>query len=463
MQQQLRYYLQLSLFVFDLFILNFCLLLFIFIYNDHSLSYIQESYKSYFFYLNIYWIACSLIFGAYADSIILKFESFAKRTVQVFLLWVIMVLLYLVISKEMSLPISFILISIIAFSLGLLFTRFVFFGFKDYIRYQKSLVTKVIILGYNETAKKLARYFEEEGVNTQLLGFIEDRQHIIELSNYPILGNLRDTIQVAHEMDANEIISTITPEQNKFIYSLITQAENECMRFKVVPDLSFFLKKPVVIDYIQNMPVLSLRGDPLEDLGNRIKKRALDVVVSSIVVLFILSWMIPLVGLLIKVESRGPILFSQLRTGRNNKPFWCLKFRSMYVNGESDTKSATRNDTRVTRIGAFLRKTSIDEFPQFWNVLRGEMSLVGPRPHMVKHTSDFSKLVDHYMIRQFLKPGITGWAQVNSFRGEIIDPVQIKRRVASDLWYLENWNIWLDLRIIFLTAYQIFAENDQVY
>ncbi|MFN5421748.1 MAG: exopolysaccharide biosynthesis polyprenyl glycosylphosphotransferase, partial [bacterium] len=244
---------------------------------------------------------------------------------------------------------------------------------------------------------------------------------------------------------------------------LITDAENECMRFKVVPDLSFFFKKPVIIDYIQNMPVLSLRGDPLEDLGNRIKKRVLDITVSSMVVVFILTWLVPLIGLLIKLESRGPILFSQLRTGRNNKPFRCLKFRSMFVNGESDMKSATRNDSRVTRIGAILRKSSLDEFPQFWNVLCGEMSLVGPRPHMVKHTSDFSKMVDHYMIRQFLKPGITGWAQINSFRGEIIDPIQIKRRVASDLWYLEHWNIWLDLRIIFLTVYQIFTENDHVY
>lgn len=463
MQRQLRYYLQFSLFLFDLFILNLTLVVFVFIFSNYSIRHIDSYFTSYCFYLNIYWIASSLIFGAYADSIILKFELFAKRTVQVFIVWMIMVLLYIVVSRQVNIPVSFVLVSILGFSLGLLLTRFIFFGFKDYIRYQKSLVTKVIILGYNETAKKLATYFEEEGVNTQLLGFIEDRENVDELSNYPILGSLSNAIQLAHELDANEIISTITPEQNKFIYSLMTDAENECMRFKVVPDLSFFFKKPVIIDYIQNMPVLSLRGDPLEDLGNRMKKRALDVIISAIAVVFILVWLIPIIGLLIKLESRGPILFSQLRTGRNNKPFRCLKFRSMYVNREADVKSATRNDSRVTRIGAILRKTSLDEFPQFWNVLLGEMSLVGPRPHMVKHTYDFSKMVDHYMIRQFLKPGITGWAQINSFRGEITDPVQIQRRVASDLWYLENWNIWLDLRIIFLTVYQVFTDNDHVY
>ena len=438
-------------------------MVFIFIFSNNSFQHTDTYIKSFCLYLNVYWVASSLIFGAYADSIILKFESFAKRTVQIFIVWVIMVLLYIVVSRQVNIPVAFVLFSILGFSVGLLLTRFLFFGFKDYIRYQKILVTKVVILGYNETAKKLATYFEEEGVNTQLLGFIEDSPNVDELSNYPILGSLSNTIEIAQELDANEIISTITPEQNKFIYSLMTDAENECMRFKVVPDLSIFFKKPVVIDYIKNMPVLSLRGDPLEDLGNRIKKRAFDVVVSSAVVVFILTWLVPLIGLLIKIESKGPILFCQLRTGRNNKPFRCLKFRSMFVNGDSDIKSATRNDKRVTRIGAVLRKTSLDEFPQFWNVLLGEMSLVGPRPHMVKHTSDFSKMVEHYMIRQFLKPGITGWAQINSFRGEIIDPIQIKRRVASDLWYLENWNIWLDLRIIFLTVYQVFSDNDHVY
>ena len=135
----------------------------------------------------------------------------------------------------------------------------------------------------------------------------------------------------------------------------------------------------------------------------------------------------------------------------------------MKPNKDSDSKQATKNDMRVTKIGKFIRKTSLDEFPQFINVLKGEMSLVGPRPHMVKHTNDYSKIVDQYMIRHFLKPGITGWAQINGFRGEITDPKQIKMRVANDLWYLENWNVWLDLRIMFLTVYRVFKGDKQAY
>ena len=135
----------------------------------------------------------------------------------------------------------------------------------------------------------------------------------------------------------------------------------------------------------------------------------------------------------------------------------------MAVNKDSDTTQATKNDTRITRIGKFIRKTSLDEFPQFINVLKGEMSLVGPRPHMVKHTTDYSKIVDQFMVRQFLKPGITGWAQVNGLRGEITDNEQIINRVNEDLWYLENWTIWLDIRILFLTVYKVFKGDEKAF
>jgi putative colanic acid biosynthesis UDP-glucose lipid carrier transferase len=335
-----------------------------------------------------------------------------------------------------------------------------YLGLSNYFKKRNHLFNKVLIIGYNETAKKLENYFEEEGFNTRLVGFIEDEKNITELTRHPILADIKHTIQTAVEQDVQEIFSTITPEQNNYIYTLMNKAETECIRFKVVPDLSVFINKPVSIKYYRDLPVLSLRSEPLDDVGNRIKKRVLDVVISSLVVIFILSWLVPLLGLLIYLENKGPIFFKQLRSGKNNKTFYCYKFRSMKVNKESDSKQATRNDNRITRIGKFIRKTSLDEFPQFINVLKGEMSLVGPRPHMVKHTTDYSKIVDQYMIRQFLKPGITGWAQINGYRGEITDNEQIINRVNEDLWYLENWNIWLDLRIIFLTVYKVFKDDN---
>ena len=217
------------------------------------------------------------------------------------------------------------------------------------------------------------------------------------------------------------------------------------------------------IDYFYDLPIITLRNEAMDDIGNKIKKRVLDIMVSSFVTVFILTWLIPLIALLIKLESKGPVFFPQLRTGKNKKNFYCLKFRSMHVNKDSDSVQATKHDSRITKIGKFMRKTSLDEFPQFINVLRGEMSLVGPRPHMIKHTDDYSKMVDEYMVRQFLKPGITGWAQVNGFRGEISNPDQIKKRVAHDIWYMENWTLWLDIKILFLTIYNVLKGDKNAY
>jgi len=347
--------------------------------------------------------------------------------------------------------------------LGISANRFFYLGIKKYLSLQHDMVNRVLILGFNDTAKKLAKYLEEDGLNTQLMGFVENEENMAELTTYPVYANIENAVHVAKQLNVHEIFSTITPEQNNVIYRLIRDAEEQCLRFKVVPNLSTHVNRDVVIDFIKDLPVLSMRADPLEDVGNRMKKRIFDVLVSGLVIVFILSWLIPLVAILILLDSRGPVFFTQLRTGLTDNPFYCYKFRTMRVNNESDSKQATRHDSRVTRLGAFLRKTSIDEFPQFFNVFRGEMSLVGPRPHMLKHTSEYAKIVDHYMIRQMLKPGITGWAQVNGLRGEISNPVQIQQRVASDLWYLEHWSIWLDIKIMLLTVYKVFAGDKQAY
>jgi putative colanic acid biosynthesis UDP-glucose lipid carrier transferase len=336
-------------------------------------------------------------------------------------------------------------------------------GIKNFYKNNDRIIKKVIILGYNNTAKKLATYFEENGINTQMIGFIEDNENVHELSHYPVLSDICNTLRVAKELGIQEIFSTITPEQNKDIYDLMYQSEKECIRFKIVPDLSVFIRREVHIDYMGDLPILSLRSEPLDDVGNRVKKRILDIIVSLFVMVFILSWLIPIIGLLIILDSKGPVFFKQLRTGKNNKTFKCLKFRSMKFNRDSDSKQATQNDDRMTRIGKFIRKTSLDEFPQFINVFKGEMSLVGPRPHMLKHTFDYSRIVDDYMIRQFLKPGITGWAQINGYRGEIAYPEQIQARVHKDLWYLENWTLLLDIQILFSTVYLLFKGDKNAY
>lgn len=463
MHKKIHYYLKIILSILDLISLNLVFVITLLLFNKHIGIVYLYPHLYYWLFLNVFWIFIAAFLRLYSESTILKFEIFTKRTTHVFIFWLLLNLFFLVISRQTEFSRLFIVLNVCNFAFLLMMNRFLYFGFKQYITIKNKLVSNVIILGYNETAKKLAKYFEEDEFHTHLLGFIEEEENMNELTHYPVLAGIGNLIHTAEKLNVQEIYSTLTPEQNKHIYSLMNDAEEKCMRFKVVPNLSIFLKKPVVIDYIRDMPILSLRSDPLEDIWNRMKKRMLDVMVSFFVITFILSWLMPLLGLLIKLESRGPIFFVQTRTGRTDKPFKCLKFRSMCANNENEFIQATVNDHRVTKIGAFIRKTSLDEFPQFLNVFIGNMSIVGPRPHMIQHTTSFSKLVDHYMVRQFLKPGITGWAQINSYRGEITHPEQLQMRIASDLWYLENWTIWLDLRIIFLTVYQVLKGDKNAY
>lgn len=189
-------------------------------------------------------------------------------------------------------------------------------------------------------------------------------------------------------------------------------------------------------------------------------KRVFDVVFAAAVLLLLLSWLIPLLGLILKLESSGPIFFRQLRTGKHGRPFYCLKFRSMCPNAEADVRQATRGDGRITRVGAFLRKTSLDELPQFVNVLRGEMSVVGPRPHMLRHTEEYSKAVLHFMDRHLIMPGITGLAQVSGYRGEIRELEAMTRRVNADMHYLRHRSLWLDVKIVGLTIVQLFKRSE---
>jgi putative colanic acid biosynthesis UDP-glucose lipid carrier transferase len=200
----------------------------------------------------------------------------------------------------------------------------------------------------------------------------------------------------------------------------------------------------------------------LEDPLNRIFKRLMDIFLS---VLFLIptALLMPVIALIVKRQSPGPLLFRQLRTGLDGHDFYCYKFRSMHVNSDADRLQATKDDPRKFPFGDFMRKTNIDELPQFWNVLVGDMSVVGPRPHMLAHTDQYARLIDKYMVRHFVKPGITGWAQVTGFRGETSELWQMEGRVERDIWYIQHWSIWLDLRIIWMTVKAIFKRDEKAY
>ncbi len=222
-------------------------------------------------------------------------------------------------------------------------------------------------------------------------------------------------------------------------------------------------KKTIQVDlnYDGPTPIVSVAKEPLEITANNLLKRGFDLIFTAFVMVFICSWLFPIIGILIKMGSRGPVFFKQQRTGLDNRPFDCYKFRTMYVNVEADSKQATSNDSRITKIGAFLRKTSLDEFPQFINVLKGEMSVVGPRPHMLAHTRMYAKIITPFMVRHWVKPGITGLAQAKGFRGETEEVRQMYHRVKLDVFYIQNWSFWMDIQLIFETFWGMITSRNK--
>ncbi len=413
--------------------------------------------------VNAAWLILSWLGNLYSEKKMSSFESFSRSTMHVYFYWLVMVTLFLLFARLLDISRIFISVVLVSFGIMLLTNRFLFLVARTYMRQKNMMTRKVLIVGYNDTAKKLTEYLEDEDNFTEIVGYCEKEENVQELTHYPILSNIENVMQVSLQKGVEEIYSTIAPEHNFAVYQLMKETEQACIRFRVIPDLSYFINRPFYVEFLKDIPVLTFRREPLEDSSQRLKKRLLDIIVSVFVIVFLLSWLFPILALLIYIESPGPIFFRQLRSGRNNKAFSCLKFRSMKVNNDANLKQASKDDQRITRVGRFIRKTSLDEFPQFFNVLKGEMSLVGPRPHMLKHTDDYSQLLEQYMVRHFAKPGITGWAQVNGYRGETKELEQMKGRVEHDIWYLENWSLWLDVKILILTAYNIFRGEKNAF
>ena len=329
----------------------------------------------------------------------------------------------------------------------------------------KTVVTqkKIAIVGYNKEALQLAEYFNNNKTFYNLTGiFGTSRQLSVDKSGN-IIGNIKDCVDYAVENDVTEIYSTILPTENELMHELTEEAENKCVRVRFVTTKNVDSSTYYHVDFISHMPVISLRAEPLQKTRNSLRKRLFDLMVSTAAIIFLLSWLTPILAILIKLSSKGPVFFKQERSGKDNKPFWCYKFRSMTVNTNSNAVQATKNDKRITWIGGIMRKTSLDELPQFFNVFIGNMSITGPRPHMLLHTEEYSAIINKYMVRQLLKPGITGWAQVNGYRGETADPSLMEKRVEYDIWYMENWSLMLDIKVLFMTVINIFKGETNAY
>ena len=343
---------------------------------------------------------------------------------------------------------TFIIISLFKFTL--------FYALQSYRLGFGGNFRKTIIIGNDESVAELKEFF----INQKELGY-ENRMTF--KFNKPSDLNLQECFDFIISRNIDEVYCSASELDESQISSLITFCENNFKILKFISKRGDLLSKKLKTDTYGLSTVQSLREMPLSNDLNTILKRTFDVVFSLFVIVFLLSWITPIIALIIKIESRGPVFFKQTRNGIKFREFICYKFRSMIENNDADIQQATKNDKRVTKIGKILRKTSLDELPQFFNVLIGNMSVVGPRPHMIKENERYSKSVDKFMVRHFVKPGITGLAQVKGFRGEVETDEDIINRVKYDIYYLENWSLILDLNIVFLTTINFLTGQKKAY
>jgi len=433
---------------FDLLVINF----FIYLFLDKSLFKLAPV-----LIFSSFWIISSLITKFYEVYRFTKLISIISYIFYQLLLFSILVFAFFGIVQNVAPGLSQTLkFLLVVFTLISLFKLSLFYALQSYRLGFGGNFRKTIIIGNNEAVNELKEFFKTQ----KELGYEN-----IKTFNFNSASdlNLQNCFEFIISRHIDEVYCSANELDENQIKHLIEFCENNFKILKFISKRGGLLSKKLKTDIYGLSTVQSLREMPLSNDFNTLLKRLFDIVFSLLVILLLLSWLTPIFAFLIKIESKGPVFFKQTRNGIKYKEFICYKFRSMIQNNDADIQQATKNDKRVTRFGRILRKTSLDELPQFFNVLIGNMSVVGPRPHMIKENERYSKSVNKFMVRHFVKPGITGLAQVKGFRGEVETDEDIINRVKHDIYYLENWSLILDLNIVFLTTINFLTGQKKAY
>jgi len=411
----------------------------------------------------ITWTVIGLNKGLYDIPRIIFFHKVLSKNISALLIFCFFSTGLIFFWKESDFSRRFVLNTLNIFFGGILLARIFLVSWLKSTRRNGNKQKNIVLVGINANISKLIRQvYTNKEYGFRILGLFTEATIKGRYQEF-YKGKLDEVIQFLDHNPTDELIISLPHSHSDLTKELFSYADNHMIRVRVIPEFSEYLSQVFTIDYVRNVPVMKLRKEPLQNISNRIIKRLFDIVFSLGVTLLIFSWLFPIIAIIIKCTSKGPVFFKQERTGKDGKSFNCLKFRSMTVNADSDSKQATKGDQRITKFGAFMRKTSIDELPQILNVLFNHMSLVGPRPHMLKHTDEYKVVVDKFMVRHFAKPGVTGWAQINGFRGETKQVKDMANRAEADIWYIENWSFILDLRIIFLTAWTMVKPHKNAY
>lgn len=394
---------------------------------------------------------------------IVHVDKIIERVFHLILLYIILYFTVLTILKGANVPYHYILSLTGVTWLLLSIERVLLRKLVKSIRKKGKNQKKVIFVGLPEYFQKLYKEISDPNYGFKIAGIFYNKPEKQDLTvPIPYLGTTDQVTEyLKSHQDIKAVYCTVQEGNPTDTKNILRYCENSVVRFYAIPIyLNQLRKRMVVIQQGSNM-LLTSRNEPLDNINNALIKRGFDLFCSTLFLTTLFPIIYVIVAAIIKKQSPGPVLFKQERSGLNGKVFVCYKFRSMHVNKDADKIQATLNDPRKFKFGDFMRKTNIDELPQFINVWLGDMSMVGPRPHMLLHTEQYSQLIKEYMVRHWVKPGITGWAQVLGFRGETKELKQMEDRVRADIWYVENWNFWLDLKIIWKTIWNTITRSEK--
>jgi len=410
-------------------------------------------------YINISWIVVAYIDGFYKVYRFTNIFRLVTLLVIQFVLFFFIYFAYFGIFKEGQIVNNQLLI-FVSVLIGVILFKFLSFYALIKYRLAGKNYRNVVIIGIDDTSKGVAKLFNERAdLGYRYYGFFSDKLSKDKKYIGPIIKSYNYILREG----IDEIYCTLSVLDKDHVKNFTKFANKNSKVVKLIPESNELYSKKFELEFYNNTLVLNVKKLPFEYPENVFIKRVFDVIFSLLVSVFVMSWLTPLLWILVKLESKGPLFFKQEREGLDGNKFTCYKFRSMKINKYSDKIHATKNDERVTRLGAFMRKSSIDELPQFFNVMKGDMSIVGPRPHMKTLSIEYQKEIDNYLERHAVKPGITGLAQISGYRGEVIKKADIKNRVRMDVFYIENWSFFLDLKIIIQTVLNVFKGEEKAY
>ncbi|WP_366185710.1 exopolysaccharide biosynthesis polyprenyl glycosylphosphotransferase [Flavobacterium ovatum] len=408
------------------------------------------------FFITFSWLIISWNIGYYEVYRFTKPLEIVSKIFNQFLIFTILIFAYAgYMVENVSISKSFKYV-VLVIALTAVLKLFVYYFLQFFRRFLGGNFRKVIVIGSGEEIKELIQFFNE---NIDYGYKIVNIFYVNKDSNLQI----QKALQYVLNNYIDEIYCSLVDLEVKDVILLEDFADKNLKTLKYIPDSKNILLNNINYDYLGYIPLIPMRDIPLDNPRNYILKRVFDIIFSLFMIVFVLSWLTIILTILIKLETKGPVFFKQKRNGINYKVFICYKFRSLYVNKSSDTELVTKFDKRITKIGKIIRKTNIDEMPQFFNVLLGDMSIVGPRPQMISVNEDYLQRIDKFMVRHFIKPGITGLAQVSGFRGEIESNEDIVNRVKFDVFYVEKWSFLLDLKIIFSTIVCTLVGDKKAY